>query len=252
MRNINYLKVIKDNFEFIILLPPLVGGIWQIIELSSISLSFIRFFSVTQLVADGILILCITVSVIVSFLIYPLYIYFLHPKKEYENFENEKSKDIIKISYIDKFPILGYLFLIIVTPIFLIIIKYLAVIDFKDFSIYTIITSIYYVFSVRFLINERKKSIKHSKNVHSLSTIVIVFLSYIYFTSLGSIFHNLFTFPKNLVNYNNLILKIKNDNNDSKVEILYLNDKYIFVKISEEKSKKSKIKILNFEKLTED
>ena len=50
---------IKDNLSMIVLLPTLLGGAWQLFELSSISTSFVRFFSVGQLIGDGILILFI-------------------------------------------------------------------------------------------------------------------------------------------------------------------------------------------------
>ncbi len=52
----NY-NVVKDNLSMILLVPTILGGLWQVLELSSISSSFIRFFSFSQLVADGILIL---------------------------------------------------------------------------------------------------------------------------------------------------------------------------------------------------
>ena len=59
------------DLSLIILLPTFLGGIWQLLELSSISTSFIRFFSISQLIPDGLLILfifiIIYISVIVSF-----------------------------------------------------------------------------------------------------------------------------------------------------------------------------------------
>lgn len=50
-------KNVKENLSIILLLPAILGSIWQIAELASIQTAFIRFFSVTQLVADGALIL---------------------------------------------------------------------------------------------------------------------------------------------------------------------------------------------------
>lgn len=49
----------KNNLPFLVIVPYILGGIWQIIELSSISLTYIRFFSVTQSVSDGLLMLVI-------------------------------------------------------------------------------------------------------------------------------------------------------------------------------------------------
>jgi hypothetical protein len=48
---------IKNNLAIILLFPALLGGLWQLIELSKMSISFIRFFSPTQLLPDGLLIL---------------------------------------------------------------------------------------------------------------------------------------------------------------------------------------------------
>ncbi|CAA6803930.1 MAG: Unknown protein, partial [uncultured Sulfurovum sp.] len=50
---------IKNNLAVILLFPALLGGLWQLLELSKMSISFIRFFSPTQLLPDGLLILFI-------------------------------------------------------------------------------------------------------------------------------------------------------------------------------------------------
>ncbi|WP_348814152.1 hypothetical protein, partial [Flavobacterium maritimum] len=46
----NYLSVL-------VIVPAFIGGLWQIIELSNISITYIRFFSISQIVPDGLLIL---------------------------------------------------------------------------------------------------------------------------------------------------------------------------------------------------
>ena len=48
---------LKDYLSLIAIIPLLLGGIWQIFLLASISSSYIRFFSVSQQLADGVLIL---------------------------------------------------------------------------------------------------------------------------------------------------------------------------------------------------
>ena len=53
------IEFIKSNLALIILVPTMLGGIWQLLELLNISPSFIRFFSVSQLIPDGLLILFI-------------------------------------------------------------------------------------------------------------------------------------------------------------------------------------------------
>lgn len=48
---------IKENLSLIVVVPAFIGGLWQSIELMSISTPYIRFFSVSQIIPDGILIL---------------------------------------------------------------------------------------------------------------------------------------------------------------------------------------------------
>ena len=62
-----YLDKIKNHLPMILLLPPILGGLWQLVELSKMSVSFIRFFSPTQLLPDGLLILFIAISFYISF-----------------------------------------------------------------------------------------------------------------------------------------------------------------------------------------
>lgn len=47
-------KFCKDNLPMLIILPTILGGIWQVIELARIDLAYIRLFSINQLVPDGL------------------------------------------------------------------------------------------------------------------------------------------------------------------------------------------------------
>ena len=62
---INIKNDFKDNLSLIILLPTLLGGVYQAIELIIISPSLIRFFSISQLIADGLFILVYFVVILV-------------------------------------------------------------------------------------------------------------------------------------------------------------------------------------------
>jgi hypothetical protein len=56
--SLNFKKVyqfVKENLGMIILIPTLVGGIWEVFSLWSLGFEYIRFFSITQLVSDGLL-----------------------------------------------------------------------------------------------------------------------------------------------------------------------------------------------------
>jgi len=61
-RFLNY-QWIKENLAMILLVPTLLGGFWQVIELAYVRTSYIRFFSVTQLVFDGMMILFVLLLV---------------------------------------------------------------------------------------------------------------------------------------------------------------------------------------------
>ena len=60
---------VKRNINLIVILPALFGGLWQVVELASMSFSFIRFFSVGQIIPDGLLVLLFLTSFFISTLI---------------------------------------------------------------------------------------------------------------------------------------------------------------------------------------
>lgn len=62
------IKNIGDNLSVVAIVPLILGGLWQILELASISSSYIRFFSVTQQLADGLLILFVFILLYITFL----------------------------------------------------------------------------------------------------------------------------------------------------------------------------------------
>ncbi len=114
----NRLSVLfKDNLNLLILFPTIIGGIWQVTELSLLSISFVRFFSISQLISDGILIL------ITSILFYFLFRFLIG---FYSLYKEEKSlpKNIIgKISllFFNIFLILGSAAMIFVLKDFIFI-----------------------------------------------------------------------------------------------------------------------------------
>ena len=51
---------LNSNLTLLLVIPPLLGSVFQVISLTSIDISFLRFFSVSQLVPDGTMILIVT------------------------------------------------------------------------------------------------------------------------------------------------------------------------------------------------
>lgn len=68
-QRINFLSsIIKNNIAIIVLIPTVLGGLIQLFKLGTMDLRYIRYFSVTQLVPDGLLaILILSIS---AFIIY--------------------------------------------------------------------------------------------------------------------------------------------------------------------------------------
>lgn len=52
-----YKNILRDNITILVFIPTLLGGIHQAIQIVAISPSLIKFFSISQLVIDGIFIL---------------------------------------------------------------------------------------------------------------------------------------------------------------------------------------------------
>lgn len=52
-----YYNLLKENLTMIVIIPTILGAIWQLYMLSSISSNLVRFFSVSQLISDVILVL---------------------------------------------------------------------------------------------------------------------------------------------------------------------------------------------------
>lgn len=67
---LKFIKVdIKENLSLIVLIPSVIGGLWQILELLTIGLSYVRFFSLTQLVSDGITIGIVLLTLLFLYLV---------------------------------------------------------------------------------------------------------------------------------------------------------------------------------------
>lgn len=248
IKTIYYL--VKDNLSLLIILPPIFGGLWQIIELSSLSLSFLRFFSVSQLVADGLLILIVFLIFFFSLLILPIYNFWVHPPSDKLNEimlqTNQSSKNkYVDNSYVDRNPLISFIFYF--GFIFLLtygIVNYI-VISIKELIIFTLVGFFLIYLLVNFYIKERNKTKKYKKVVF-LSSIYLFITILVYISIFCRHIHNLFLLPKDLVNVEILKTNTSNKYPNDTIEILYSNDKYIFFEI---KNKKSKILIVPFDEL---
>lgn len=243
------LKWIKDNLNVVLILPAILGGLWQLIELSSISFSFVRFFSVSQVVPDGLLMLMILLLFgTSSAFLYYSYIYLQNKyntdddediqKEDQKNSvheapTNSKNQGIKKDNIILSFILM---LLYILTNI-----GYIIVIDYfleKLDSFFYLVIFIpvcmvmmyiamgFYIFSN---VNCWHKEIL-SKAFRAMVWCMPMSISISCFLFAAQ-FHKMFLLPELLVNAEIVKQEIEKQNPYVNTEIIYTNDKYMFIEL---------------------
>lgn len=223
----------------LVLIPLLIGGVWQLLALSSMGLSFIRFFSVSQMIPDGL---------IVVFLLSLIYITI---KASYSSLDKP-----IKTMQTGGIIINIVQFVTMSPPLIWLIYVFLSSPDVYKSAIFwvitpfAIITSIYSLMALFYALNKTISKIitvkpvdKNNIVVNAATEIVLFYavagtLAAIIFISLQ--FHNIFSVGTNLSNVGNIC----NGTNET-CEIIYFNDKYIFVK--KDTSNTANIEVMQFD-----
>lgn len=231
-------KIISDNIGFLLVIVPSIGALIQIKQLVDIDISYLRFFSVSQLVADGVLALVPCVIFILLSYIYQAYIS-LGLDKELEVIQLNQ-----KLSYI--------------RPLFL-----LSIVVFASFTYYSepnkesiyndsptfmLIMASVGVGFIFYIINDSKynKSIlKKRNNKHQVRLNIIKILDYtiwlsyilILYTLISTfiIYTNILEVPRDFENYNKVGFIVNQYHEDlNAYEVLYFNDRYTFVKLDKD------------------
>ncbi|WP_130735147.1 hypothetical protein [Flavobacterium sp. J27] len=250
----NFFDLIKDNFNLLVSVPPLLGAIWQLIELSRISLSYIRFFSISQLIADGALFLIVILLLLASTIWFNLI-----TKKNNEDEENKKLSEFLEV----KKPNLIHSFLFSLIGLGVIICGLIFANNYFIKNINSIVV-IWFILPVNIIIvaigyTSYLKGMKHVENIFSINrksrlkiyTYMIITVLFIHYLK---IYYNEFNkqmlLPKNLVNIKDIEKDIKTNYPNTTISLKYLNDKYIFYSIIDKKGNE-KIKIIKFDNLFE-
>lgn len=281
-------KTIQDNLAIVILLPTILGGLWQLIELSLLSFSFVRFFSVTQLLPDGLIILSML------FLLYIPYYFGINKFKlkfdrKILNLNVDRLKNInnfiknslsSKLVYVEnpiyrKENIIFELLIVILIPIFFyLFFKFTNIYDelINDFNFiififnFSIIIPFLYIFLsglfillIHFFESKFFSKIeKYSINKPLVKELlifpikiiggIVIILMILFPMKIASFFHEKYLLPKNLKNLDYLDKTLNNKNYQSN-KIVYLNDKYIFIEHKIDKT--ISIEIVKFDDLFE-
>ncbi|WP_195759250.1 hypothetical protein [Pedobacter puniceum] len=213
----------------------MAGGVWQILELGYIGTPYIRFFSVSQLISDGLLL---------SFLLFwPLVIFHM---MRFAILQEDEAKEDTK-GILSKLRI--WVSLIIVF-IFIIFFSKAYWNTFKDLSLETITLldiigiEVYIVVMLSLIPMVIKAVVKliwpsFKFDINKLINYLQLPITLIAFGLLGSLiyiiplFHRSFFKSSDFGNMKYLDCAVKTENKDLKsYHLLYFNDKYIFIQIT--------------------
>lgn len=208
-----FLTFIKNHFFKFGSVPLIIGGVVQFLTLKEIGYPFTRFFSVSQLLSDGLLLLFIGMVVLVILAIVvaaPIYL-----------ITNSKKKQIIILSYFLLIPI----FVSTVVDGWFDIIELNLTLNSLSSLIFFILLVIITFFAIKgFPANFRR----FSSSVMVLFWIVICYNVVIYGTDL---FEK--SFSSNNINTDVIECTLRNDYTDyEKHNVPYFNDKYLFINLT--------------------
>lgn len=252
---------VKRNINLIVILPALFGGLWQVVELASMSFSFIRFFSVGQIIPDGLLVLLFLTSFFISTLI------LIHFWRKLDSKEDEETDRPI----LPKKGNVGYAFLLfILSMVFIFGLVYIDLYFIDNiesfatlifyfpinilFAVISLIALYYSAFHCRDT-KEWSKPLKEIVLSFKILPFIIPPTMFIFFVAR---FHEVFTFPIELKNVEYLVCKMEKIDESANIELLYSNDKYIFIRCDvftkdwKGKPRTNEIRIFQFEELFDD
>ncbi len=226
-RDKKVLDYIKENINILILIPTVLGGFWQLLELVRIEISFIRFFSLTQVVSDGLVIMFLLL--IFAFINLGV---FLKEKKEDDNTISPYEEYLAVKLVLLLFFLLGFGYV-------------LYIINYEYFNTPRII--LLYTFFIASIRVIRDIIIKKYgdifKHYYSLIVLLVFQISLYFMNSIFTKFHHLYYVPSNIKNIEYLECYTGKKKKD--FELLYFNDKYVFIK----DIKSKQIEIINFEEM---
>lgn len=236
------LKAIKEDMPIVLTTISGMGAGIQIIELSKIDLSYLRFFSVSQLAADGAL---VTITLLASYLMYRFYLITLMALPlitELERAVRDKNKEYTPTNAIS---VLIFSFSVSLAA------RYMHGGLFENALIKMILISSMMLagltFSLKYLWLFNKQTrileaveITWFKLVRELLMIITpaAMLAYT-IINLGNIYLELYKIPtpERLANYEYVKNRIDEDyGKDQEYSIRYFNDKYTFIEITKDRS----------------
>ncbi len=215
-------------------IPVGLGGFWQFSELISMGIPYGRYFSVPQLLADGLLILFFMGLLILASVFFTRILGLINALKD--KYDREGRSDFLQIL---SFAGMISALLIIMFTILLIFYRpfpsllHIVVIFFGMFISITITTTVvYYLEKYRKKLREkrdsRQKMTQTDKQI--LYGLIVTFIP-LFALGLLIMFHSFLLLPTNFRNLDYVNCQVNKVYPDYQHHIRYFNDKYIFVEI---------------------
>ncbi|PIF34134.1 hypothetical protein CLU81_4768 [Flavobacterium sp. 9] len=235
----NYYNIIKENITMFAIVPTILGGIWQLWMLGSISSNMIRFFSISQLISDGLLVL--------GFFVFPVSIVF-------QTIKNRRKTEKVKTEPTSKF-VDVYVAFIVLTIVLVIITVLLLVWIISDIREIIQLKELNSLWKLLFLLNVLTvlvytyfgKFIERRLTFGLFVAIVLIMNMIITLRCFSKVSKDV----SGIENIQVLLDDIEKKDCYSKApEILYFNDKYIFIAL--QKKNKQSILIKKFDALFEE
>lgn len=234
------LNTAKENVPFILVSISGLGAMIQIIEISKIDIAYIRFFSVTQLAADGTL---IAFTLLASYIMYKFYLTTLIVMSPITNLENALANEDKTYETTKDIPYVIIFFLgVSAAAIFM------HRGPFKDNLLIMIALSSMIIAGLAYVLKYfilHRQYCKMRDNISGnsrpdLTFIILPTLLIMYTTmNLSNIYLDLYKIPtpERLANYEYVKHRIGQDySKDEKYSIRYFNNKYTFIEITKNKS----------------
>lgn len=218
----------KDNLSMLVILPTVLGGVWQVIELALVDPSYIRLFSINQLVPDGLSIIFISLIGYFLFTITRLNYFVL--SKNVEWFTKQNYIFLLSLS-IPLTTLTLYYYLEIIrknTLIFSDLVYNIIIFSF----ILTISIGLFKMFEA-ILYKLNFKSLINNYNFRKFMSIAFIIVLIIPSYTIIQDWRKLTIKLNNLNNEKVLKIKLKNDLNlEKEPELVYYTRDYLFYKIN--------------------
>lgn len=245
---------LKENLSILIVIPAFLGGIWQAFELMSISMPYIRFFSISQIVSDGITILMLIIITSFVYLLIAIlqFCIWIHEElipnsltgNNYDLYSHllDGNNKLIRKKKFKKwliFFIILYLFMV-----FYFVWSRFDKQNIFEFGFNVTLTILGILLLNIFLNKCYFLILDNYKFLIKFCNTFLIFLYLIILIKLSKQIKKQFMLPPNNVNIEQVKTDVANKFPNTKQELLYFNDKYIFFKIIDKIKMDRKGKVL--------